>query len=373
MMQARTELDGFSSGEVATLYSDPGVTITRCNDLLKDSKTDAIAIANPARNVEHASQDRDMSTRRGWVCGTTECARPLPRSIRLFGQRRLSSLITLASLEFIAFPGLVFANSGGSTPIGTSSAGAHNFTAAELTQAEPAATAGTVTDGAISSFSSANDSTIMIGGLRAHVQNANQSWSLTSPDTRTLRFEVRSGDHWSNAAWSDLLNGDGAERSEIDLQSLYKSGAVINVSYRFMIEAGPKNTSPWLVIGQFHQTKARGSPPFAVAMYGEHMYIIIRDRPGKEKDIYADPSSIKRGQYYSMSIQVKFGDMTNGALNVWRDGVKIVSYRGAIGYGADETYYWKQGIYRGRGSAEPIAVNYKDLRVTAVPSELPQE
>jgi hypothetical protein len=238
----------------------------------------------------------------------------------------------------------------------------------------PAAPTGRVeTETEITSFSGANGSIIAIGGISAQVQNANQSWSLTSPDSHTLRFEVQRGDHWSNSGSSDLLNNEGAERSEIALEPLYKSGAVINLSYRFMIEAGPENTSPWLVIGQFHQTNAGGSPPFAVAMYGEHMYIIIRDHPGKEKDIYADPNPIKRGQYYSMSIQVKFGDMKNGALNVWRDGVPIVSYRGTIGYGDNETYYWKQGIYRGRGSAGTIAVNYQDLRATAVPSALPQE
>jgi hypothetical protein len=279
----------------------------------------------------------------------------------------------LTLLQFFAPPGSVGASSRGSwTFAGTSSGGAHNSTATALDVVAGADQVSPVTKTEITSFSGANDSIIVIGGISAQVQNANQSWSLTSPDSHTLRFEVHPGDHWSNSGFSDLLNNDGAERSEIALEPLYRSGAVINLSYRFMIEAGPKNTSPWLVIGQFHQTNASGSPPFAVAMYGEHMYIIIRDQPGKERDIYADPNPIKRGQYYSMSIQVRFDDMVNGALNVSRDGVPIVSYRGTIGYGADETYYWKQGVYRGRGRAGTIAVNYQDLRVVAVGSALPQ-
>ncbi|MBR1213952.1 heparin lyase I family protein [Bradyrhizobium sp. JYMT SZCCT0180] len=280
-------------------------------------------------------------------------------------------------LQFFALPGLAAANNWATwTFPGGTPRGAHHSTAMDMagTDQVPAAPTGrVVTETEITSFSGANDSFIAIDGVRAHVHNANQSWSLTSPDSRTLRFEVHPGDHWSNSRFSDLLHNSGSERSEIAIEQQYKSGAVINLSYRFMIEAGPKNTSPWLVIGQFHQTAADGPPPFAVAMYGEHMYIIIRDHSRKENDIYADPNPIKRGQYYSMSIQVKFDDMKNGALNVWRDGVPIVSYRGTIGYGENEAYYWKQGIYRGRGGAETIAVNYQDLRVTAVPSALPQE
>jgi|SRR3984893_1861291 len=97
----------------------------------------------------------------------------------------------------------------------------------------------------------------MIGGISADVQNANHSWSLTSPDTRTLRFEVHPGDHYSTSGWSDLLNDDGAERSEIELAPCYESGNIINVSYIFMTETGAKNTSRWLVIGQFHQPMQR--------------------------------------------------------------------------------------------------------------------
>lgn len=289
--------------------------------------------------------------------------------------RRLPPLL---ALTLFALPGLVAAKSRTiwTFPSGTS-CGVHSSTAMDMVagadQVPPTPTDTVATDAETTSFSGANDSIITIGGISAQVQNANQSWSLTSPDSHTLRFEVRPGDHWSNSGFSDLLNNGGAERSEIALEPQYKSGAVINLSYRFMIEAGPKNTSPWLVIGQFHQTNAGGSPPFAVAMYREHMYIIIRDQPGKEKDIYADPNPIKRGQYYSIRIRVKFDDVTKGALSVWRDGLQIVSYRGPIGYGADETYYWKQGIYRGRGSTEPIAVNYQDLLITAAPSGAAQE
>ncbi|MGY8661358.1 heparin lyase I family protein [Bradyrhizobium sp. UFLA05-109] len=222
-------------------------------------------------------------------------------------------------------------------------------------------------------FSGANDSIIEIGGTSGQVQNANQMWSLTSPENHAFRFEVRPGDHWSNSGWSDLLDNDGAERSEIELEPRFESGITINVSYEFMIETGAENTSPWLVIGQFHQTNASGPPPFAVALTGEHMQIIIRNVPKTGLVAYRDPNPIQRGRYYSMSIQVRFDDKKNGALSVSRDGVQLVRYQGLIGYGRSETYYWKEGIYRARGSTAPMAAVYKDLRVTTTRSDLPQE
>lgn len=295
--------------------------------------------------------------------------------------RRLSSLIVLILTQFFALPDLGAANSRASKnfPSSTSWDGGHssNDIAAgthEVPSEAPLAPTGrAVAETEITSFSGANDSTIVIGGISAQVQSANQTWSLTSPDSHTLRFEVRPGDHWSNYGWSDLLNNEGAERSEIELEPRFKSGSIISVSYRFMIEAGAKNTSPWLVIGQFHQTNASGPPPFAIAMTGERMQIIIRNVPSTELVVYRDPKPIQRGRYYSMSIQVTFDDQRHGAVNVWRDDIPLVSYQGAIGYGRDETYYWKEGIYRARGSTALITAHYQDLRITATRPAPPQE
>src|SRR2546430_13533400 len=49
----------------------------------------------------------------------------------------------------------------------------------------------------------ANGSTISIDNSVYTAQNAGQSWSLSSPDADTLRFELRSGDHWSSSSWTD--------------------------------------------------------------------------------------------------------------------------------------------------------------------------
>jgi hypothetical protein len=67
-----------------------------------------------------------------------------------------------------------------------------------------------------------------------------------------------------------------------------------------------------------------------------------------------------RGQYYAVDIHVRFGSRNGGVLSVRRDGIRIADYHGAIGFGADQTYYWKAGVYRA-AAAEPIAAIYQDL------------
>ena len=45
----------------------------------------------------------------------------------------------------------------------------------------------------ITSFSGGNGASVTADGMSAQVENANRSYSLTEPDSNTLRFEVQSG------------------------------------------------------------------------------------------------------------------------------------------------------------------------------------
>jgi hypothetical protein len=211
-------------------------------------------------------------------------------------------------------------------------------------------------------------SMMIISGTMSRAQNANRSWSLDRPNAHTLRFEVRSGDVWVE----ESANNKGAERSEVALAQRYEAGTHINVSYRFMIEPGPANTAAWMVVGQFHQSSPRGSPLFALEISGEHLSIVVRyqlpdQMVAKYVGIYHDAAPIVRGQYYAIDIHIRFGNLNDGILRVWRDGIRVADYHGSIGFGAGQTYYWKAGVYRA-AAAEPIAVVYQDLTAGIVES-----
>lgn len=209
----------------------------------------------------------------------------------------------------------------------------------------------------------ANGSAISIDNSLYTAQNAGRSWSLSSPDADTLRFELRSGDHWSSSSWTDPAK---SQRDEIAGQAVYPPGTQIDIAYDFMIEPGQTNSASgpgrWLVLGQMHEYNIPLSPPFAVEMVnGDHMAINIGT--GNPRYVYNDPNPIQRGRYYSMNVKVQFDNNRNGFLSVWRDGANIVDYHGAIGTGAGT--YWKEGIYRS-SAQESIAAHFRRLKITTV-------
>ncbi|MCK1636934.1 heparin lyase I family protein [Bradyrhizobium sp. 157] len=303
----------------------------------------------------------------------------------------------LANLPILLLPGINKANSqlsksDAATPLGWEtvsgsgwwtpatgrlSGGAHTFSSADATSgstSQGSAPVGVTVVPNITSFSGANGANIRIDGTSAGVQNANQPWSLTKPDSHTLRFEVRPGDHWSTAGWSDLINNGGAERSEVSFSPNYAPGTQVNVSYQLTVEPGAANTAAWLLLNQMHAT-TQGPPPFAVEMAGERMQVVLRYKTSgmssyKEVVAYRDPNPIQRGHAYDMNVQMNFDPNGNGYLNVWRDGVQIVKYQGAIGM-AGASYYWKAGIYRA-AAPETIVVDYRDLQITTPPMPFPQ-
>jgi hypothetical protein len=286
---------------------------------------------------------------------------------------------TVNILDGTTLLGATIANSSGAWDFATNalSDGAHSFTATstDATGTSPASAplAETVVPD-ITSFSGANGSNIKIDGTSTIVQNANQSWSLTEPDTHTLQFSVHSGDHWSTAGWSDLTMDNGAERSEVALLPQYAQGTQINVAYQLTVQPGLANTAKWLVLNQFHAT-TEGSPPFSVQMVGDHMEIDLRYQTAGMSSsttvvAYRDPNPIQRGHAYDMNVQVNFDPNGNGYLNVWRDGVQIVKYQGAIGM-AGANYYWKEGIYRAP-APETITADYSNVQITTPPMPFPQ-
>lgn len=309
---------------------------------------------------------KSITTKAGTVVsGSTEV-----NELVLHGTSEANS--TLNVFDGTTFLGTTTADSSGAWAFAPSALSnvAQSFTAtatdATGTSASSAAMAVNVVPN-ITSFSGAADATTTVNGVAGDNLNANQPWSLTEPDSHTLRFEVRPGDHYHD----ETSDGGLAERSEIEMwRKLYQPDTQINVSYGFTLEPGAANNAPWTVVGQMHNLSS-GPPPFSVAMYGENMTIIARGPNGAENDIYRDPNPIARGHQYQMDIQVMFGSDGNGTLKVWRDGVQIVNYSGPLGGGSGDGYYWKEGVYRASGGTNTMAADYSNLQVTTGPAPVP--
>jgi hypothetical protein len=213
------------------------------------------------------------------------------------------------------------------------------------------------TEGLVTSFSPHDGDRIFVDGMPYRVEHADRPWSITNPDSDTLRFELRSGDVWHQDA-------PAKERTGIGGEDFFAAGKDVSVTYEFMIEPGDPNTSEWLLIGQFHPADGFSSPPFAVELIGEELAIKLRYRiPGEQ--VYQwyefqDDEPIVRGKYYKFHAEfdVEPNQRNSGSVKVWLDGEQIVDYSGYLGYGS--SFYWKADLYRA-AAPETIAVNYRGM------------
>ncbi|EIM28937.1 heparin lyase I family protein [Microvirga lotononidis] len=186
-------------------------------------------------------------------------------------------------------------------------------------------------------------------------------------DDDILRFEVRRGDRYRSASWTDE---EGIERSEMGETSNHKltgEGSHFHATYKMMIEPGAKNTAQWLVTGQLF---TGGTPPFEIKFMGnDKMAVVIKYGTSSspvEKTIYLDTADIQRGKWYDMEVDVQLDAAgSNGHAYVWRDGAKIANYTGKIGYTNATESHWEMGAYRKSPTGgESFAVNYKDIDLT---------
>lgn len=223
----------------------------------------------------------------------------------------------------------------------------------------------------ITSFSGDDGAIIYVDNLPYYVENANQPWSLNLVDSQTLRFELRPGDIWRNT-----------NRTEIDgYLTMFPIDVVVDVYYDFLLEPGRTNTAAWFTIGDFHNDDRYTPGPMGIYLVnGDHMAVEIGSTSTLSDGLtnnfryqnqnygraWIDPNPIQRDRYYAIHIRVKFNYNGNGFVNVWRDGIQIVSYQGSIGYNFGNGTYWKNGLYRAP-APETQAARYRNLVITQSP------
>lgn len=124
------------------------------------------------------------------------------------------------------------------------------------------------TTGTITSFNTASNSVLDIGGDPYFVETAAKSYSLSEPDAQTLQFEIQPGDH-------AYFDGSNVDRAEVDgaANGYIPTDTPVNISYQFAVQANGANgsftnTANWFVTAEMHNAdKISGtstSPPFAI-------------------------------------------------------------------------------------------------------------
>lgn len=206
---------------------------------------------------------------------------------------------------------------------------------------------------------------VTLDGSVYTVQTAGKDYSITTPMTDSIRFEVRSGDVWS------AIDSANLNRSEIASAMQVANGSPVHVSYVMNIDPGAANPNAWTVLGQFHQDDRpdtpAAAPPFSIQLHGEKMEIRIGftglNGETEYRSVFTDTANIVRGKDYAIDIQAVFDPKGNGHLVITRDGAKIVDYSGPLGYTSQQSVYWKEGIYRPQTDTT-MAVTYSDRTVS---------
>jgi hypothetical protein len=232
------------------------------------------------------------------------------------------------------------------------------------------------TNSTITSFSTTPESKFEVGGFDYGVDTAGKSYSLTSPDSQTLRFEVRPGDYAS-------YDSSSVDRSEISGDYI-PGNTPIGINYQFMVEPNGTNntftnTASWLLVGQMHDggTVTGTSPPFAMQLEGNHLQLVARYvEPGGNPSngssdlhmltLWTDPNPIVPGQYYDINIQANVSNTGGGLLKLSVNGQQVVNYSGPLGYGSQT--HWEEGVYRNAGPTETVTADFRNLMLTTEPS-----
>jgi hypothetical protein len=247
----------------------------------------------------------------------------------------------------------------------------------------------------VTSFSGVNGSTTYVDNAPYDVHTPNKTYNLTKPDSQTLRFEAHSGEWWClpDNSYCDSTSDNYAERTSIQKEGNYARNATINISYEFMLEPGNLNTADWFQLLELFDEVSASTPPFQLALMspqwspdhnGDHMTVqvawftangtpisnslpitcdwltIMENTPACYGNVYVDPDPLVRGRWYSMQIQINHAA---GTLVVFRDGIRLFTYKGTLGFGSNDTYHLEYGIYRAATVSDIQAVQYRNLIV----------
>jgi hypothetical protein len=268
----------------------------------------------------------------------------------------------------------------------------------------PAPTPAPVPD--VTSFTPVSNSTDAVRISNNHPftpRNANKAWSVTNPDSQTVRFQLQSGEYWAEDLAAHPTNTP--ERSMLDASGTqYSSGTPIEVSFNWTpgTSSGGStvpSTAYFFDIMQFHNNDGvfgSPNPPFEIDLCaasgcvtggGDYMNIDIgwltanpapiqTLQTGTSKTgvsvsygyVYCDKNPIVRGHTYTMVIKIMFHPK-HGYAYVWRDGIQVVNYAGPLGFGDPAicttcTTYWGMGLYRGPTSNDTQIATFSNFTIT---------
>jgi hypothetical protein len=197
-------------------------------------------------------------------------------------------------------------------------------------------------------------------------QTPGEPWSITAVEEPRRagsvagRVELRQGEDYCNA---ESCRGR-AELADPERRPLNTS-----VWYRVSLLLDPATgcIGDWQIVTQWHVRPAgddpEASPPLSFSCRGTKLELQLNhgSRSSPHKHILKT-IPLARGCWHDFLVNLKVAPWS-GFVQVWRQGVRVLTYNGKVGYDGDSTEInHKAGIYRSRVStAETVVIHVDEL------------
>jgi hypothetical protein len=186
-----------------------------------------------------------------------------------------------------------------------------------------------------------------------------EDWIYERPNDNAVQVVDAPG-RLGNAVKFDLRRGDG-ERAEIRL-AREPAGAERWYGFKTLLPENWESDRSFEMIAQWHgwpdfeQGESWRTPPLSLIVEGDRIKIHNRWDPKRVTE-NNDPTpeggtetiwqgNYAKGEWSDWTFRVKWSHRSDGLIQVWRDGEKIVDRRGPNTYNDESGIYFKTGLYK---------------------------
>ncbi len=183
------------------------------------------------------------------------------------------------------------------------------------------------------------------------------------PGKKVIKFEVQPGDRWAKD--KVMSPNDPKERAEISTVQQEPVGSTRSTSFEMYLPKDFPIEDKRLVLAQFWQVEKK-SPPVSVRYEGGRLIVAVRfpdpNKPGEYQEKKYYPDGFKLGQWNDFRFKVHWSDKSDGTVEMWLNGKKVVDYKGPDCYPGPDGPIFKFGIYRAKSDFTSKAY-FKDVDI----------
>lgn len=243
---------------------------------------------------------------------------------------------------------------------------------ASLTLFGTALAADRVSPGVLDVTETARAADAQVAATPTLIRNASRRSGIT-PEGAYNAFELTTngpaGEVWIRNRLVDGQTGAGAamasERNDGQLGGFPLNTERYVVWYERFTEMPNTTSDRWQVVGpEIHGPNISAFPQALLMLeVGPDKRRRLNANAGLASTRYRDIGPIELNRTYAMKMRVRLSAGSDGIIQIWRDGVLVVSLPGATIHQASTGSYWKEANYRNATINGPNTHDFSSLRI----------